>query len=139
MSHLLLVIVPSDKFKQKPYIHLFVSPMGGIDHILCFFICRRMQGKGLEGLNYKELQQLEHELHEGILSVRDRKVIHVCMHMHLQFLAITFNPLVCVQQCWVSDPDIRLKVWKLLIWNIGWNLYTSVRVSNVRNIDVNKI
>lgn len=36
-------------------------------------VYRRMIGKELEGLNYKELQQLEHQLNEGILSVKDRK------------------------------------------------------------------
>ncbi|GAA0159667.1 MADS box transcription factor [Lithospermum erythrorhizon] len=33
----------------------------------------RMMGKELEGLNFKELQKLEHQLNEGILSVKDRK------------------------------------------------------------------
>lgn len=45
-------------------------------------------GKELEGLNYKELQHLEHQLNEGILSVKDRKVhnfvqlnnILICTH-----------------------------------------------------------
>ncbi|KAL1813545.1 hypothetical protein ACET3Z_023610 [Daucus carota] len=36
-------------------------------------VYRRMMGKELEGLNYKELQHLEHQLNEGILSVKDRK------------------------------------------------------------------
>lgn len=42
-------------------------------------------GKELEGLNYKELQQLEHQLNEGILSVKDRKVPNyfrvICTHI----------------------------------------------------------
>ncbi|GAB4843877.1 hypothetical protein Ancab_013841 [Ancistrocladus abbreviatus] len=36
-------------------------------------LCMRMQGKGLDGLNFKELQNLEHQLSEGILSVKDKK------------------------------------------------------------------
>ncbi|CAK9155591.1 unnamed protein product [Ilex paraguariensis] len=34
---------------------------------------RRMMGMELEGLSFEELQNLEHQLHEGILSVKDRK------------------------------------------------------------------
>ncbi|CAL5420812.1 unnamed protein product [Camellia sinensis] len=34
---------------------------------------RRTMGKDLEGMSFKELQQLEHQLNEGILSVKDRK------------------------------------------------------------------
>ncbi|XP_010279518.1 PREDICTED: agamous-like MADS-box protein AGL15 isoform X3 [Nelumbo nucifera] len=34
---------------------------------------RRMMGKELMGLSLKELQNLEHQLSEGILSVKDRK------------------------------------------------------------------
>uniref|UniRef100_A0A5B7BP00 Uncharacterized protein n=2 Tax=Davidia involucrata TaxID=16924 RepID=A0A5B7BP00_DAVIN len=34
---------------------------------------RRMMGKELEGLSFKELQHLEQQLNEGILSVKDRK------------------------------------------------------------------
>ncbi|KAJ8449840.1 hypothetical protein Cgig2_001496 [Carnegiea gigantea] len=36
-------------------------------------LCQRMQGKGLDGLNLKELEQLEHQLNDGILSVKCRK------------------------------------------------------------------
>ena len=39
---------------------------------LIFF--RRMMGKELDGLSFKELQHLEHLLSEGILSVKDKKV-----------------------------------------------------------------
>lgn len=35
-----------------------------------------MMGKELEGLSFKELQHLEHQLNEGILSVKDKKVIN---------------------------------------------------------------
>ncbi|XP_027069012.1 MADS-box transcription factor 23-like isoform X1 [Coffea arabica] len=34
---------------------------------------RQMTGKELGGLNFQELQHLEHQLHEGILAVKDRK------------------------------------------------------------------
>ncbi|KAM7515161.1 hypothetical protein LguiA_004744 [Lonicera macranthoides] len=34
---------------------------------------RRMMGKELEGLSFKELQHLEHQLNEGILSFKDKK------------------------------------------------------------------
>ncbi|CAH9079469.1 unnamed protein product [Cuscuta epithymum] len=34
---------------------------------------RRMMGKDLAGLSFKELQHLEHQLAEGILSVKDMK------------------------------------------------------------------
>ncbi|THF97239.1 MADS-box transcription factor 23-like [Camellia sinensis] len=34
---------------------------------------RRTMGKDLEGMSFKELQQLEHQLNEGILFVKDRK------------------------------------------------------------------
>ncbi|KAL4378086.1 hypothetical protein GQ457_02G024230 [Hibiscus cannabinus] len=33
----------------------------------------RLNGKELEGLSFKELQQLEHQLNEGILSLKDHK------------------------------------------------------------------
>ncbi|XP_009758657.1 MADS-box transcription factor 23-like [Nicotiana tabacum] len=33
----------------------------------------RLMGKELEGLNFKDLQQLEHQLTEGILAVKDKK------------------------------------------------------------------
>ncbi|XP_070057927.1 MADS-box transcription factor 23-like [Nicotiana tomentosiformis] len=33
----------------------------------------RLMGKELEGLNFKDLQQLEHQLSEGILAVKDKK------------------------------------------------------------------
>lgn len=33
-----------------------------------------MMGKELDGLNFKELQQLESQLSEGILSVKNKKV-----------------------------------------------------------------
>lgn len=33
-----------------------------------------MTGKELGSLSFKELQHLEHQLHEGILAVKDRKV-----------------------------------------------------------------
>lgn len=33
-----------------------------------------MMGKELDGLKFKELQNLEHQLSEGILSVKDKKV-----------------------------------------------------------------
>ncbi|XP_009591403.1 MADS-box transcription factor 23-like [Nicotiana tomentosiformis] len=33
----------------------------------------RLMGKELEGLNFKDLQQLEHQLTEGILEVKDKK------------------------------------------------------------------
>ncbi|KAF3616086.1 putative kinesin-4-like [Capsicum annuum] len=33
----------------------------------------RMMGKELDGLGYKELQQLEHQLTEGILSIKNKK------------------------------------------------------------------
>ncbi|KAK8593592.1 hypothetical protein V6N13_042839 [Hibiscus sabdariffa] len=33
----------------------------------------RLNGKELEGLSFKELQQLEHQLNEGILSVKEHK------------------------------------------------------------------
>lgn len=33
-------------------------------------------GKELDGLDFKELQQLEHQLTEGILSVKNKKVIN---------------------------------------------------------------
>ncbi|KAL8128676.1 hypothetical protein V2J09_017831 [Rumex salicifolius] len=36
-------------------------------------LCMRMQGKGLEGLDLNDLQQLEHQLSEGILSVKEKK------------------------------------------------------------------
>ncbi|KAM7500154.1 hypothetical protein LguiA_024568 [Lonicera macranthoides] len=36
-------------------------------------VYRRMMGKELEGLSFKELQHLEHQLNEGILSVKDKK------------------------------------------------------------------
>ncbi|KAM7505441.1 hypothetical protein LguiB_004345 [Lonicera macranthoides] len=39
-------------------------------------VYRRMMGKELEGLSFKELQHLEHQLNEGILSVKDKKVIN---------------------------------------------------------------
>lgn len=35
-----------------------------------------MMGKELDGLDFKELQQLEHQLTEGILSVKNKKVIN---------------------------------------------------------------
>ncbi|TYI89876.1 hypothetical protein E1A91_D03G084500v1 [Gossypium mustelinum] len=34
----------------------------------------RLNGKELEGLSFKEVQQLEHQLNEGILSVKEHKV-----------------------------------------------------------------
>ncbi|KAE8661203.1 protein MIZU-KUSSEI 1-like [Hibiscus syriacus] len=34
----------------------------------------RLNGKELEGVSFKELQQLEHQLNEGMLSVRQHKV-----------------------------------------------------------------
>ncbi|KAL3534369.1 hypothetical protein ACH5RR_002830 [Cinchona calisaya] len=34
---------------------------------------RQMAGKELGGLNFQELQHIEHQLHEGILAVKDRK------------------------------------------------------------------
>ncbi|MCD7457212.1 hypothetical protein HAX54_034477 [Datura stramonium] len=36
----------------------------------------RMMGKELDGLDFKELQQLEHQLTEGILSIKNKKVIN---------------------------------------------------------------
>ncbi|XP_019223418.1 PREDICTED: MADS-box transcription factor 23-like isoform X2 [Nicotiana attenuata] len=33
----------------------------------------RLMGKELDGLNFKDLQQLEHQLTEGILAVKDKK------------------------------------------------------------------
>lgn len=36
-------------------------------------------GKELEGLNFKDLQQLEHQLTEGILAVKDKKVYINCI------------------------------------------------------------
>lgn len=38
-------------------------------------LSRRLLGKDLTGLSLKELQQLEHQLSEGLLSVKERKVI----------------------------------------------------------------
>uniref|UniRef100_A0AAU7LJC3 MADS36 n=1 Tax=Hippophae rhamnoides TaxID=193516 RepID=A0AAU7LJC3_9ROSA len=35
--------------------------------------CLQMMGKELDGLTYKELQQLEKQLSEGLLSVKDKK------------------------------------------------------------------
>ncbi|KAF7804067.1 agamous-like MADS-box protein AGL18 [Senna tora] len=35
--------------------------------------CLRMMGKELDGLNFKEMQQLESQLNEGILSVKNKK------------------------------------------------------------------
>ncbi|TYI40059.1 hypothetical protein ES332_A02G137400v1 [Gossypium tomentosum] len=34
----------------------------------------RLNGKELEGLSFKEVQQLEHQLNEGILSIKEHKV-----------------------------------------------------------------
>ncbi|KAJ0742918.1 putative transcription factor, K-box [Helianthus annuus] len=34
---------------------------------------RLMMGKELEGLNYKELENLERQLHDGMLAVKNRK------------------------------------------------------------------
>lgn len=34
-----------------------------------------MMGKELEGLTYKELEHLEHQLHDGMLAVKNRKVL----------------------------------------------------------------
>ncbi|KAK8305773.1 hypothetical protein V6Z11_D03G083900 [Gossypium hirsutum] len=34
----------------------------------------RLNGKELEGLSFKEVQQLEHQLNEGILSVKEHKI-----------------------------------------------------------------
>lgn len=35
---------------------------------------RQMNGKELEGLSFQELNQLEHQLSEGIFAVKDKKV-----------------------------------------------------------------
>ncbi|KAJ8562679.1 hypothetical protein K7X08_031131 [Anisodus acutangulus] len=35
---------------------------------------RRLMGEEIEGLNFKELQQLEHELTDGILVVKEKKI-----------------------------------------------------------------
>ncbi|GAV86536.1 SRF-TF domain-containing protein/K-box domain-containing protein [Cephalotus follicularis] len=37
----------------------------------CF--CRQMMGQELDGLGFKELQHLEHQLSEGVLAVKDKK------------------------------------------------------------------
>lgn len=37
-------------------------------------MCRRMSGKELDGLGFKELQHLENQLHEGISAVKNKKV-----------------------------------------------------------------
>lgn len=42
---------------------------------LLFQLCRRLLGKDLTGLGLKELQQLEQQLSEGLLSVKERKVL----------------------------------------------------------------
>ena len=36
--------------------------------------CRQMMGQQLDGLSFKDLQHLEHQLSAGILSVKDKKV-----------------------------------------------------------------
>lgn len=48
-------------------------------HRLIIRICdyRRLLGKDLTGLGFKELQHLEKQLNEGLSSVRDRKVLHI--------------------------------------------------------------
>lgn len=35
---------------------------------------RQMMGQQLDGLSLKDLQHLEHQLSEGMLSVKDKKV-----------------------------------------------------------------
>lgn len=48
---------------------------GRLIHFFNGLHCRQLKGKELMGLNLKDLQCLEHQLHEGMLSVKDRKVM----------------------------------------------------------------
>ncbi|XP_022748226.1 agamous-like MADS-box protein AGL18 [Durio zibethinus] len=44
-----------------------------IDKVYQWSSTTRLNAKGLDGLSFKELQQLEHQLNEGILSVKEQK------------------------------------------------------------------
>ena len=58
---------------------------------------RRLLGKDLSGLGLKELQHLEQQLNEGLLSVKERKVLHILSYpvpIHLLFLFVFVFPRV---------------------------------------------
>lgn len=40
-------------------------------------------GKELHGLSYKELQQLEEQLREGVLFVKQKKVMHIYIYIYI--------------------------------------------------------
>ncbi|KAJ8437058.1 hypothetical protein Cgig2_025905 [Carnegiea gigantea] len=69
---------PRNTLEARSTVHVTENPQSDVNILkeeitTLRALCLRMQGKGLEGLNVKELQQLEHELNEGILSVKDKK------------------------------------------------------------------
>lgn len=61
-----------------------------------------MMGKELDGLKFKELQNLENQLTEGILSVKNKKVpiqkslAHNWLHIYFKCLRcfMSFNKLI---------------------------------------------
>lgn len=59
---------------------------------LSIFFFSQMMGKELTGLSLKELQHLEHQLTEGILSVKDRKVLTKFknLNIYVQFCYFIF-------------------------------------------------
>ena len=44
-------------------------------HLISILISRRLNGKELDGLSFNELQQLENQLNEGIVAVKEQKVL----------------------------------------------------------------
>ncbi|XP_019166138.1 PREDICTED: MADS-box transcription factor 23-like isoform X2 [Ipomoea nil] len=56
------------KHDLQPEVNALRAELANMHKLHC-----RMMGKDLEGLNFKELQHLEHQLTEGILTVKDTK------------------------------------------------------------------
>nr|USH46166.1 MADS-box protein [Ipomoea batatas] len=56
------------KHDLQPEVNALRAELAKMHQLHC-----RMMGKDLEGLNFKELQHLEHQLTEGILTVKDTK------------------------------------------------------------------
>ncbi|KAJ0098967.1 hypothetical protein Patl1_20472 [Pistacia atlantica] len=57
---------------------------------------RRMKGKELDNLSFKELQQLEHQLIEGILCIKDKKAMlqNVTLRIQMEELRCPRSPLL---------------------------------------------
>jgi hypothetical protein len=102
MSYVIFVCINSQQ--ESPFLILFI----------CGY--RRLLGKDLTGLGLKELQHLEQQINEGLLSVKERKVLILTLSYFFVFLP---PPHQCYQ---ISAMDRH--VW------LQWHFFTTA-ISNL--------